>query len=67
MPPIDLYPKAVGRVANGEAANKCAACAHSWSSHDVVAARFCTATVVGGFTRSCVCVGAEPPATENDR
>ncbi|WP_196425971.1 RGCVC family protein [Amycolatopsis camponoti] len=35
----------------------CAACPHAADSHDVIARRFCTATVAGGFHRGCVCVG----------
>lgn len=59
MPPTDLHPHGVG-VADGQAETKCAACAHAWSNHDAIAARFCTATVVGGFNRACVCTGTEP-------
>jgi hypothetical protein len=33
----------------------CVACAHPWSAHDVISARYCTATVAGALTRGCVC------------
>lgn len=33
----------------------CVACAHPWSAHDVISARFCTATVAAGLVRGCVC------------
>lgn len=65
MTPTEVYPHSVGRMADGQAATRCAACAHPWSTHDPIAARFCAATVVGGFTRGCVCTGAELPAKEN--
>ena len=39
-------------------ARGCAACPHPWATHDAIAARFCAATVVGKFSRGCVC----PPA-----
>jgi hypothetical protein len=38
----------------------CAACGHRWNTHDEIAARFCAATVVGKFSRGCVCVPATP-------
>jgi hypothetical protein len=39
-----------------EGAN-CAVCPHPWGNHDAIAARFCAATVVGRYSRGCVCVG----------
>jgi hypothetical protein len=33
----------------------CLACAHPWSGHDVISARFCTATIASALTRGCVC------------
>jgi hypothetical protein len=33
----------------------CAVCPHPWTDHDRVAARFCTATVAGAYSRTCVC------------
>lgn len=51
----DLKPDFAGHAANGEVATGCAACSHPWTAHDGIAARFCTATVAGKFTRGCVC------------
>ncbi|WP_162293055.1 RGCVC family protein [Actinophytocola xinjiangensis] len=46
-------------VANGstadEPADRCAVCSHPLSEHDPIAARFCTATAAGGYSRGCVC------------
>jgi hypothetical protein len=53
----DVSGHAVGEVATG-----CAACPHSWDLHDRIAARFCTATVAGTFTRGCVCTNYPEPA-----
>ena len=39
-----------------EAGTRCAACRHLWSDHDDIAARFCAATIVGAYSRGCVCV-----------
>lgn len=36
-------------------AEKCAICPHPMADHDPISARFCVATVAGGFTRGCVC------------
>ncbi|HEX3589025.1 MAG TPA: RGCVC family protein [Pseudonocardiaceae bacterium] len=33
----------------------CVACSHPWSAHDVISARFCTATAAGALDRRCVC------------
>lgn len=33
----------------------CLACAHPWSAHDVISARFCAATVEAALARGCVC------------
>jgi hypothetical protein len=34
---------------------KCVTCPHPTAEHDPISARFCGATVAGGFTRGCVC------------
>ncbi len=34
----------------------CAACAHPWTTHDALAARFCTATAASSQARGCICV-----------
>lgn len=33
----------------------CGVCPHPLHTHDRIAARFCTATDAGGFSRACVC------------
>jgi len=33
----------------------CAVCPHPWTFHDRIAARYCTATIAGEFSRGCVC------------
>jgi len=38
-----------------ETAEKCAICPHPMADHDPISARFCIATVAGGFSRGCVC------------
>jgi hypothetical protein len=44
---------------NGEVAAACAVCTHAWTEHDAIAARFCKATIAGGFQRGCVCAAAK--------
>jgi hypothetical protein len=34
---------------------ECAVCPHPWTFHDRIAARYCTATIAGQFSRGCVC------------
>lgn len=49
---------------SGPQAAGCAVCAHVWTEHDAIAARYCTATVAGEFDRGCVCTTdatVEPP------
>ena len=38
-----------------DADDACQACTHPWSAHDVISARFCTATVALALARGCVC------------
>jgi hypothetical protein len=38
-----------------ESAEMCATCPHPMAAHDPISARFCVATVAGGFSRGCVC------------
>lgn len=47
---------------DNETAARCAVCVHAWDDHDVIAARYCKATVAGGFDRGCVCVAVGTPA-----
>jgi hypothetical protein len=55
MQVTDVTPEVSGHAANGEAVSECAVCPHPWTSHDVIAARYCTATTAGGPIRGCVC------------
>ncbi|MGI8678822.1 MAG: RGCVC family protein [Jatrophihabitans sp.] len=50
---------AVPRVPKTPAADvACVCCAHTWSSHDALGRRFCTATQAHALTRSCICAAA---------
>ncbi|HYQ65242.1 RGCVC family protein [Actinophytocola sp.] len=52
-------------VPGGETSLACSACAHPWAEHDQIAARFCTATMVGHHDRGCVCsVVPKPGGTQ---
>jgi len=55
MPVTDVTPDVASPAADTEVAAGCAVCPHPWSAHDRIAARFCTATIAGKFSRSCVC------------
>ena len=33
----------------------CSACPHTWSDHDALGRRFCTATRDVGWDRGCIC------------
>ncbi|WP_285743524.1 RGCVC family protein [Lentzea sp. NBRC 105346] len=35
----------------------CAACVHSWSEHDALGVRYCTATTTFTLVRGCICGG----------
>jgi hypothetical protein len=64
MPVIDVTPEVSGGVVSGEVAAGCAVCPHPLTFHDRIAARFCTATVAGNFSRGCVCAAhATAPET----
>jgi len=63
MPVTDVTPYVSGDLAGGEVAAGCAACPHPMTFHDQIAARFCTATIAGKFSRGCVCP-AHSPAPE---
>jgi len=56
-----VQPDASGNAVD-EVATGCAACPHAWDFHDRIAARFCTATIAGKFTRGCVCTPYPEPA-----
>lgn len=55
MPPANVIPDVSGAAVSGEVAGGCAVCPHPWAFHDRIAARYCTATVAGAFSRGCVC------------
>ncbi|GAB3439589.1 RGCVC family protein [Actinophytocola sediminis] len=59
MPEVTIAPQTVDSVPTdmpaAEPVDKCAACPHPRSEHDRIAARFCSATVAGDFSRGCVC------------
>jgi hypothetical protein len=38
-----------------EASPTCATCPHPQDTHDVIAARYCAATLAMAITRGCVC------------
>jgi hypothetical protein len=60
MAAAETHAKSPGPPTNDEVVTGCAVCAHAWTEHDVIAARYCTATVAGKYNRGCVCT---PDAT----
>lgn len=52
---VETQAKSTGPQTDGEVATGCAVCAHTWTEHDAIAARFCTATAAGHYERGCVC------------
>jgi hypothetical protein len=44
---------------------ECATCPHPAADHDPIAARFCAATVAGGFSRGCVCTPVKVASQKN--
>ncbi|HWM07040.1 MAG TPA: RGCVC family protein [Actinophytocola sp.] len=48
-------PEVSGHAPDNDAAGGCAVCPHPTTAHDRISARFCAATVVGKFSRGCVC------------
>jgi hypothetical protein len=66
MPETAVIPNISGQVLDTEAAGGCVACPHPTTTHDRISARFCAATVVGKFSRGCVCPPTGKPVdTEN--
>jgi hypothetical protein len=64
MATADTHAKPSVPGTDGVVAGGCAVCAHVWAEHDVIAARYCTATAAGKFERGCVCTAdatVEPP------
>jgi len=39
----------------GDTSGECMACSHPLSTHDVIAVRFCNATVDHALARGCIC------------
>lgn len=60
MPVPTVIPETSGNTPDDDVARGCAVCPHLWADHDRIAARFCTATVAGKFSRGCVCGSAVP-------
>jgi hypothetical protein len=59
MPTTAAIPEVSAPALDREVAGGCPACPHPSAGHDLIATRFCAATVVGKFSRGCVC----PPAS----
>lgn len=55
MPEVTVAPDVANGSTADEPADRCAVCSHPLSEHDPIAARFCTATAAGGYSRGCVC------------
>jgi hypothetical protein len=55
MPEVAVTTDVSGSAPGNEVTTECGVCPHPWPAHDQIAARFCTATVAGGFSRECVC------------
>ena len=55
MTTVDTPMKPAEAQTSEEPDTGCAVCAHAWSEHDTIAARYCKATVAGQFKRGCVC------------
>ncbi|QYN38279.1 RGCVC family protein [Pseudonocardia sp. DSM 110487] len=71
IPSIDAPPTApASSTAHAPEADtdlRCAACPHDRDAHDPIGTRFCTATIAGGLSRGCVCVGLAPASTHQSR
>ncbi|WP_072478433.1 RGCVC family protein [Amycolatopsis australiensis] len=65
MTRTEVKPRTVDTGTSGTAGIACAACPHGQDSHDVIARRYCTAAVAGGFHRGCVCVGGNGEPMED--
>jgi hypothetical protein len=63
MASTDVTPETREGVTGTEtvAEDVCLACAHPWARHDVISARYCTATITGALTRGCVCPADRTP------
>ncbi|MEV7037532.1 RGCVC family protein [Amycolatopsis sp. NPDC051061] len=57
MSKIDVEPGVAVAEIDGRAAAVCLVCPHSVESHDMIARRFCTATLASVINRGCVCAG----------
>jgi hypothetical protein len=62
MSKIDVESGVAVTEIGGSAVATCAACPHSVESHDVIARRFCAATLAGASHRGCVCAGGPEKA-----
>jgi hypothetical protein len=52
---VEMHAKSSGPRVAAQVATQCVVCEHVWAEHDVIAARYCAATVAGRFDRGCVC------------
>lgn len=62
MSRIDVESRVAVAEIGGSAVATCAVCAHSVESHDVIARRFCAATLAGASHRGCVCASGSEKA-----
>jgi hypothetical protein len=56
MPITEASSTVTQPTADDTAHAACPACPHARDAHDVIGARYCSATVIGGLDRGCVCV-----------
>jgi hypothetical protein len=57
MSRIDVESGVAAAEIGGGAIVACAVCPHSVESHDMIASRFCKATLASASDRGCVCAG----------
>jgi hypothetical protein len=55
MATTDVAPRVPANSTDLRADGRCPACAHPWDRHDVISARYCTATIASTLTRGCIC------------
>jgi hypothetical protein len=53
-------------MTGGNVNTACSACTHPWAEHDQIAARYCTATIVGHHDRGCVCTMVASATKNNE-
>jgi hypothetical protein len=55
---VDAHKGPSGPHTNRAVHAGCSACAHPWTAHDPIAARFCHVTTTARYQRGCVCTTA---------